>query len=59
MIYGYWAELQEHEVRNNSYGIFLNTIIINKEDLIMWAYEGVFIKSIRLDSAVHLCTMTA
>ena len=61
MIRGYWGELQEHEVRNNSYGIFLNTIIINKEDLIiMWAYEGVFfIKSIRLDSAVHLCTMTA
>ena len=43
MIRGYWGELQEHEVRNNSYGIFLNTIIINKEDLIiMWAYEGVF-----------------
>ena len=60
MICGYWAELQEREVRNNSYDIFLNTIIINREDLIiMWAYEGVFIKSIRLDSAVHLCTMTA
>lgn len=43
MIRGYWGELQEHEVQNNSYGIFLNTIIINKEDLIiMWAYEGVF-----------------
>ena len=43
MICGYWAELQEREVRNNSYGIFLNTIIINREDLIiMWAYEGVF-----------------
>ena len=43
MIRGYWGELQEHKVRNNSYGIFLNTIIINKEDLIiMWAYEGVF-----------------
>ena len=43
MICGYWAELWEYEVRNNSYGIFLNTIIINKEDLIiMWAYEGVF-----------------
>ena len=43
MIRGYWGELQKHEVRNNSYGIFLNTIIINKEDLIiMWAYEGVF-----------------
>ncbi len=43
MIRGYWGELQEHEVRNNSYDIFLNTIIINKEDLIiMWAYEGVF-----------------
>ena len=43
MIRGYWGELQEHEVRNNSYDIFRHTIIINKEDLIiMWAYEGVF-----------------